>query len=109
MNFRIHRDHFGGFLEGNGEFNYAMNIKPFSRYILSTRNQARRIEAGKQVMTGLYAYRPQLKMAFEIVNTYLTDRAFVEHQSMLMTDLKKYYEAVCANFDCFMQFFRDCE
>ena len=110
-NFAIVKDHFLGFLEGNGEFNYVAHQQPFFSYILNRRARQLRFVTGLAVMKGLYAKKSSVELAMSAVRAYIVNpgNSFGAAQESLVTKLAAYGLAVDQNFDLLMRCFSEYE
>lgn len=105
--FRMTEATFGGFLSGNGDFNYSGHSKPYFLYILNGRDERLRFKFGLEVMRNFYRNKRFAEQACIEVSRYLSDPSnnFGDEQINLVRQLKSYKDAVVHNFDLMMHCF----
>ena len=104
--FRITKDHFRGFLVGNGLYNYAASHKTM-RFALHDRNRDKRIETASHVSSQdpLQSIIGHIEHAYHDIAQYIIGQPdFSEQQVTLMDKLNNYREAIIAN----VHFFNEC-
>lgn len=105
--FRITKDHFRGFLVGNGLYNYAASHKTM-RFALHDRSRDKRIETALHVLSQnpLLSLVEHIDHAYVDVAQYIMEQpdVFSEQQAILMDKLNSYREAIIAN----VLFFNEC-
>lgn len=100
---RITSDHYGGFLEGNGHFNYATAHKLLS-YPLHYRDLARRSLTAQQVLSTdgpLGRLGDVIAQAYTDVARYIAHPDFAAHRGGLMAMLEDYRVATLHNLGHF--------
>jgi hypothetical protein len=104
--FKITKDHFRGFLVGNGLYNYAASHKTM-RFALHDRNRDKRIETAMLVLSQdpLKSIIGHIEHAYHDIAHYITGQPdFSEQQIALMDKLNNFREAIIAN----VHFFNTC-
>ncbi len=96
-------DPFGGFLVGNGLYNYAGSHKTM-RYVLHDRPRQARVETARRIMgSGLAgSIQEAVQQAYLDVSQYLSQEVFVLHHRELMPQLNEYHDAIVCNADVFL-------
>ena len=99
---KINYDHWGGFLEGNGLYQYAGSHRTM-RYVIHDRPRQLRVEVARNIMgRGLMeSLRRAVEQAHQDVLTYLSQDVFVPCHRDLMPKLRDYNEATLHNIDFF--------
>jgi len=105
--FRITKDHFRGFLVGNGLYNYSASHKTM-RFALHDRNRDKRIETALLVLSQnpLRLIVEHIEHAYNDVAQYIIGQpgVFAGQEESLMSKLTSYKDAVIAN----VHFFNEC-
>lgn len=107
--FKITKDHFQGFLVGNGLYNYAASHKTM-RFALHDRNRNKRIETALHVLSQdpLLSIIGHIEHAYLDIVRYITEQSvFSEQQIMLMDKLNNYKDAMIANVHFFNMYLQD--
>lgn len=99
---KINYDHWGGFLEGNGLYQYAGSHKTM-RYVIHDRQRQLRVQEARSIMErGLMELlRRAVEQSYQDVITYLSRDVFVPQHKDLMPKLHEYSESVHHNIDFF--------
>ena len=93
-------DPFGGFLAGNGLYNYAGSHRTM-RYVLHDRLRQARVETAKSIMSSGLAdsiKRATQRAHLEVIK-YLSQEGFEAHHAELMPKLEEYASALTYNAD----------
>jgi hypothetical protein len=107
--FRITKDHFRGFLAGNGLFNYAALHKTM-RFVLHDRNRDKRIETASHVSSQdpLQSIIGHIEHAYQDIAEYITGQPdFSEQQVTLIKKLNNYREVIIGNVHLFNECLHD--
>lgn len=101
---RLTKDHFGGFLEGNGLFNYAAAHRTI-RYALRDRVESLRVATALRMLEGpLQNLAAEAGRAAEAVKTYFTkDDTFEDCLEPLLSELETYKDNIQHNFQLFYE------
>ncbi|MFN6414686.1 MAG: hypothetical protein ACK4V2_02810 [Pseudomonadota bacterium] len=104
-NFYVNFEHFGGFLEGNGLYNYVGSHRTM-RYVLHDRPRAERVETALHILTQgpLMQLHQHVERAYRDVCEYITNTdVFADHLAELMEKLNTFHDAIHQNIDFFVQ------
>jgi hypothetical protein len=95
---------FGGFLVGNGFYQYAGSHKTM-RYVIHDRQRQLRVEAARSIMErGLVeSLRRAVEQAHQDVLVYLSQDVFVPCHEDLMPKIREYYQASLHNINFFWE------
>jgi len=103
--FTVDPDHFGGFLVGNGLYNYVGSHRAM-RYGLHDRPREERVKAALQVLTEgpLARSHECVDLAYQDVRSYITStETFAAHVSDMMTQLDPFRDALHYNIGFFTE------
>ncbi len=95
-------DPFGGFLVGNGLYNYASSHRTMC-YVLHDRPRNTRVETARNIMSSGLAdsIKEATQVAYREVMEYLSQDVFVPHHAKLIPQLEEYVEALMQNVGFF--------
>ncbi|MGB1229787.1 MAG: hypothetical protein ACPG7U_01265 [Holosporaceae bacterium] len=101
---RLTTDHFGGFLEGNGLFNYVAAHRTI-RYALRYRAEHLRVAAALRMLEGpLQNLSAEAEQAAKAVQAYFTkDDTFEDCLETLSSELETYKDNIQHNFQLFYE------
>lgn len=102
--FTVDSERFGGFLAGNGWYNYAGSHRAM-RYGLHDRLRAERVASALQVLTqgSLAQLHQHVGLAYEDIRTYITETdVFSDDIAELMGKLNIFHEALHKNIEFFV-------
>jgi len=102
--FIVDNERFGGFLAGNGWYNYASSHRA-TRYGLHDRLRAERVASALQVLTqgSLAQLHQHVELAYQDIRMYITETdVFADNSAELMGKLNVFHEALHQNIEFFI-------
>ena len=102
--FFVDNERFGGFLAGNGWYNYAGSHRAM-RYGLYDRSRTERVAYALQVLTqgSLAQLHQHVELAYSDIRTYITETdVFAENSAELIGKLNVFHKALHQNIDFFI-------